>query len=55
MINIPNHVINRILDDLKKAGIETRILIPEHKDWNEDLITKLDPVQAGVPCQAYQS
>ena len=46
---------HRILDDLKKAGIETRILIPEHKDWNEDLIAKLDPVQAGVPCQAYQS
>lgn len=45
----------RILADLQKAGIETRILIPEHNDWNEDLLTKLEQMKVSVLCPAFQS
>lgn len=30
----------RISDKLFKQGINARILVPEHKDWNEDILSK---------------
>lgn len=45
----------RISDKLFTQGINTRILVPEHKDWNEDLLyLEQEESEAEEPCQALQ-
>lgn len=43
---------NRIADKLFVQGIDSEILVPVHKDWNEDLIYSAEMEEE--PCQALQ-
>lgn len=43
----------RISDKLFTQGINARILVPEHKDWNEDLLI-LNQESEEEPCQVLQ-
>ncbi len=43
----------RISDKLFTQGIQTEILVPSHKDWNEDLLN-FDESEEEEPCQALQ-
>lgn len=45
----------RISDKLFTKGINARILVPEHKDWNEDLLyLKQEESEVEESCQALQ-
>ena len=44
----------RISDKLFTQGISARILVPEHKDWNEDLLYPVEESEAEEPCQMLQ-
>ena len=45
----------RISDKLFTQGINTRIFVPEHKDWNEDLLyLEQEESEAEEPCQVLQ-
>ena len=45
----------RISDKLFTQGINARILVPEHKDWNEDLLyLNQDEIEVEEPCQVLQ-
>ena len=45
----------RISDKLFTQGINARILVPEHKDWNEDLLyLNQEESEVEEPCQALQ-
>lgn len=42
----------RIADKLKEKRIQTEILVPTHKDWNEDLLYQSKESEVEEPCQA---
>lgn len=45
----------RISDKLFTQGINAKILVPEHKDWNEDLLyLNKEESEAEEPCQVLQ-
>ena len=44
----------RIEERLRAEGVTTSVLVPEHKDWNEDLLAKLQPSEVST-CQESQS
>ncbi len=45
----------RISDKLFTQGINARILVPEHKDWNEDLLyLNQEESEVEEPCQVLQ-
>lgn len=45
----------RISDKLFTQGINARILVPEHKDWNEDLLyLNQEECEVEEPCQVLQ-
>lgn len=43
----------RISDQLRERGVETERLLPELKDWNEDLVEQSCTQEAGMICQAF--
>lgn len=44
----------RISDKLFIKGIKHEILVPIHKDWNEDLLYPVEESEAEEPCQILQ-
>lgn len=44
----------RISDKLFIKGIQHEILVPIHKDWNEDLLYPVEESEAEEPCQMLQ-
>lgn len=48
----------RIAQKLQEKGITTEILVPSHKDWNEDLLNpneeQSEEITEGEPCRALQ-
>lgn len=45
---------HRIGTKLSKMGIQSEILVPIHKDWNEDLLNQAEEMEVEEPCQALQ-
>lgn len=44
----------RISGELLEMGMQSEILVPIHKDWNEDLLNQAEETEVEEPCQALQ-